>query len=106
INLKALEKVQDHIADAKSKGAKILYGKKDITAPKEGNFIAPTIVTDIHKEMLLVHEETFGPVLPIQSFSDEDQVIQQANDTDYGLAAYVFTENTSRALRVSEALEY
>lgn len=106
INLKALEKVRDHIADAKSKGAKILYGKKDITAPKEGNFIAPTIVTDIHKEMLLVHEETFGPVLPIQSFSDEDQVIQQANDTDYGLAAYVFTENTSRALRVSEALEY
>lgn len=106
INQQAVEKVKEHLEDAISKGAKIIYGENDIKAPLQGNFFAPTIVSQVHEEMRLLKEETFGPILPIQTFTTEAEVIEKANDTEYGLAAYLFTEQTNRAMRVSEALEY
>lgn len=106
INEQAVAKVQDHLNDAVQKGAKVLSGGKKWDGHLSGNFFEPTVVADTKDDMKIMSEETFGPIIPIQTFSDEDVVIDKANDTDYGLAAFIFTENTSRALRVSEKLEY
>ncbi|AXI08376.1 succinate-semialdehyde dehydrogenase (NADP(+)) [Oceanobacillus zhaokaii] len=106
INEKASEKVKSHVEDAVNKGAKIVYGGDAWDSDLDGYFYNPTILANTTDDMLVMHEETFGPVIPIQTFSDEDQAIYKANDTDYGLAAYLFTENTNRAVRVSEKLEY
>lgn len=106
INKQAIHKVQMHLNDAIEKGAKIIYGASDLSESLKGNFFAPTIVSQVNNDMLLMNEETFGPILPIETFTDEKKVINEANNTDYGLAAYVFTENTSRVMRVSERLEY
>lgn len=106
INKGALEKVESQVKDAVNKGAEILTGGKPWNGDLSGNFYEPTIITKVSDEMKIMYEETFGPVMPIQTFKTEDEVISKANDTDYGLAAYVFTENTSRSLRVAERLEY
>ncbi|WP_188455176.1 NAD-dependent succinate-semialdehyde dehydrogenase [Virgibacillus oceani] len=106
INQQASQKVQTHLDDAVEKGARIVYGGKRLNGDLNGYFYHPTVLSEITDDMLVMNEETFGPVIPIQPFSDEDSVINKANDTDYGLAAYIFTENTSRAIRVSEKLEY
>ncbi|TSA86001.1 NAD-dependent succinate-semialdehyde dehydrogenase [Helicobacter mehlei] len=104
IDLKALDKVQEHIADATSKGAKILSGGKPSTLG--GSFFEPTILTHVNQEMLVAKEETFGPLAPLFSFEDEEEVIAKANATEYGLAAYFYTQSPARIFRVSEALEY
>lgn len=106
INEQALEKVQTHVEDAVSKGAKVITGGKKLDGDLSGNFFEPTVLSGASDDMTIMKEETFGPVMPIQTFTDEDEVIQKANDTNYGLAAFVFTENTSRSLRVAEQLEY
>lgn len=106
INEKASIKVQTHLHDAVEKGAQIMCGGDKWDGDLGGYFYKPTILSEITDDMLVMNEETFGPVIPIQPFTDEVTVIQKANDTDYGLAAYIFTENTSRAIRVSEKLEY
>lgn len=106
INEEALKKVESHVEDAKAKGAVVESGGKRWQGPLAGNFFEPTILTKVTDDMKIMTEETFGPVMPIQSFQTEDEVIQRANDSDYGLAAYIFTENTSRSLRVAEKLEY
>ncbi|ASK61103.1 succinate-semialdehyde dehydrogenase (NADP(+)) [Virgibacillus phasianinus] len=106
INESAAKKVQSHLNDAVEKGANIVTGGCKWNGDLAGYFYQPTILSDITDDMVIMNEETFGPVIPIQSFTDEDTVIQKANNTDYGLAAYIFTEKTSRALRVSERLEY
>ncbi|GAA5012023.1 NAD-dependent succinate-semialdehyde dehydrogenase [Acinetobacter puyangensis] len=100
----AVAKVQSHIADAISKGATVKIGGKraDIGA----TFFEPTILTDVTQEMKVSKEETFGPLAPLFRFEDEDQVVAMANDTEFGLAAYLFTQNTARQWRVGEALEY
>ena len=98
----AIKKVQSHVDDAQSKGAKILIGG----ARKDGLFYEPTILFDVKDDMICMQEETFGPVAPITTFSTEEEVIRRANDSIYGLAAYVFTENLSRGIRISEQLEY
>ncbi|WP_099157630.1 NAD-dependent succinate-semialdehyde dehydrogenase [Virgibacillus ndiopensis] len=106
INQQASQKVQAHLDDAVEKGAQIVCGGKRWNGDLNGYFFHPTILSKITDDMLVMNEETFGPIIPIQPFSDEESVINKANDTDYGLAAYIFTENTSRAIRVSEKLEY
>ena len=104
IDTPALQKVEEHIADATSKGAHITLGGK----PHElgGTFFQPTILTDVTKDMALAREETFGPVAPLFKFDDEDDVIAQANDTEFGLASYFYAKDVSRIFKVAEALEY
>lgn len=106
INEKAIQKVEAHLEDAVEKGAQIICGGQKWSGELKGYFYEPTILSEITDDMLVMNEETFGPIIPIQPFTDEEAVIQKANNTDYGLAAYLFTENTSRAIRVSEKLEY
>lgn len=106
INQAACDKVQLQLDDAIQKGAKIVTGGYELTDKLKGYFYPPTVISQVTDDMLVMNEETFGPLFPIQTFTDETEVIHKANDTDYGLAAYIFTENTSRTLRVVEQLEY
>ncbi|MEN2768219.1 NAD-dependent succinate-semialdehyde dehydrogenase [Ornithinibacillus xuwenensis] len=106
ISEQAREKVQAHLDDALEKGAELVTGGNKWAGELQGYFCPPTIIKNATDDMKVMREETFGPLFPIQTFSDEEEVIKKANDTDYGLAAYIFTENTSRTLRVAERLEY
>ena len=102
IDGKAVAKVQEHIEDAVSKGAKVLSGGKLI----EGNFFEPTILVDVPKTAAVAKEETFGPLAPLFRFQDEAEVIAMSNDTEFGLASYFYARDMSRVFRVAEALEY
>lgn len=104
INKEALQKVSDLVVDAVEKGAKVLTGGK----PSElgGTFFEPTVLTDVTQEMNCATTEIFGPVAPLYRFETEEEAIQMANDTPYGLAAYFYTRDNARVWRVSEALEY
>ena len=104
INGEALEKVQEHIDDAKSKGAEVILGEKEHNL--SGNFFAPAIVTGATREMKFSTEETFGPLAPLFKFETEDDVIELANDTIFGLASYFYAKDLSRVYKVAEALEY
>lgn len=99
----AVDKVREHIDDAVSKGAKILAGGK--AHALGGNFWQPTVLGDCNDGMKLAQEETFGPVAACFRFTSEDEVIQRANHTPFGLAAYFYTQNLQRIFRVSQALE-
>ena len=103
----AVQKVQRHVADARDHGGKVTAGGSLIRIDGlASRFFAPTIVEDFTREMLIGREETFGPVAPLRMFSDEQEVIDLANDSPYGLAAYFYTRDASRLMRVAEALEY
>ena len=104
----ALSKMDEHVTDAVGKGASVLLGGERLTGDQydAGTFFAPTVLTDVTPEMLIYREETFGPIAPVILFDDEDEVIKMANDTEYGLAAYLYTKDLSRAIRVSEALRF
>lgn len=104
----AMEKVERHVADARAKGATVLLGGERVEpgAGATGNFYAPTVITGVLETMELTREETFGPVAAVLSFTDEDDVLRRANDTDFGLAAYFFTKDVNRVVRMSEGLEY
>ncbi|MCW2294308.1 succinate-semialdehyde dehydrogenase/glutarate-semialdehyde dehydrogenase [Pseudomonas sp. BIGb0408] len=104
INAKAVAKVQEHIEDALGKGAKVLAGGKPHRLG--GNFFEPTVLGDVTPDMLVARDETFGPLAPIFRFDSEEQAIAMANDTEFGLASYLYTRDLGRAWRVSEALEY
>ncbi|HCR3979901.1 TPA: NADP-dependent succinate-semialdehyde dehydrogenase [Citrobacter koseri] len=104
IDEKAVAKVQEHIADALEKGAKVLCGGK--THALGGNFFQPTILVDVPNNAKVAKEETFGPLAPLFRFKDEADAIAQANDTEFGLAAYFYARDLSRVFRVGEALEY
>ncbi|AZV95004.1 NADP-dependent succinate-semialdehyde dehydrogenase [Kerstersia gyiorum] len=104
INAKAVAKVEEHIADAIGKGARVLAGGKPHALG--GTFFEPTVLGDVTPEMLVARDETFGPLAPIFRFSTEADAIRMANDTEFGLASYLFTRDLGRAWRVSEALEY
>jgi succinate-semialdehyde dehydrogenase/glutarate-semialdehyde dehydrogenase len=104
IDSKAVAKVEEHIADAVSKGATIAAGGKRHALG--GTFFEPTILTNVTPAMLVAREETFGPVAPLFKFDTEAQAIAMANDTEFGLAAYVYTRDLARSWRVSEAIEY
>ena len=104
INEKAVEKVQQHIDDATSKGAKVIYGGQRHQLGQ--TFFEPTVLTDVTPDMQDAQDETFGPLAPVFRFTEEAEAIRMANDTEFGLASYIYTQNLSRAWRVSEALEY
>ena len=104
INGAAVTKVEEHIADAVAKGAVVRMGGARHCLG--GNYFAPTILTEISDDAVLMGEETFGPVAPLIGFETEADVVRRANDTEYGLAAYLYTRDLARAWRVSEALEY
>jgi succinate-semialdehyde dehydrogenase / glutarate-semialdehyde dehydrogenase len=102
----ALEKVKLHIQEAIVKGGNLAIGGNVLMNEDGGFFIEPTVITNASDDMLCMKEETFGPLAPIATFKTVDEVIKRANDTPYGLAAYVYTENLSQAIRMSEKLEY
>ncbi len=105
INREAANKVAHHVQDAVTKGATIITGGVR-HSEGEVHFFEPTVLTGVTDEMLVLQEETFGPVAPIQTFSTEEEALELANNTPYGLAAYLYTKDLSRAIRVSEGLEY
>ena len=100
----ALRKVEEHVADATGKGARIATGGKRHTLG--GTFFEPTVLTGVTPAMMVAREETFGPVAPLFRFETEAEAIRMANDTEFGLAAYLYTRDLARSWRVSEALEY
>ena len=104
IDEKAVAKVEEHIADALEKGARVVCGGK--ADERGGNFFQPTILVDVPANAKVSKEETFGPLAPLFRFKDEADVIAQANDTEFGLAAYFYARDLSRVFRVGEALEY
>jgi len=108
INDEGVEKVERHVQDALDKGATLRCGGKR-AKPGKGltdRFYEPTILEGVTAEMALWTEETFGPVCPVRTFSDEKEAVEMANDSIYGLAAYFYTRDAARLMRVAEALEY
>lgn len=104
IDQAAVEKVEQHIEDARARGATIYLG--GARHPGGGAFFTPTILTEVPAEARLMNEETFGPVAPLLRFSDEAEVVRQANDTEFGLACYFYSRDIGRVWHVAEALEY
>ena len=104
INMAAVEKVEEHIEDALGKGARVITGGK--RHQLGGSFFEPTVLADVTQDMKVAREETFGPVAPLFRFSDDDEVIKMANDTEFGLAAYFYSRDIGRVWKTAEALEY
>jgi len=100
----AMDKVEDHIKDATAKGAKVIAG--GARDERGGLFFQPTILTGVTKDMKVAREETFGPLAPLFKFETEEEVVEQANATEFGLASYFYTRDVGRVFRVGEALEY
>ena len=104
IDQDAVAKVEEHIADALAKGARVLAGGKRHALG--GTFFEPTVLADVNPAMKVAREETFGPLAPLFRFRSEQEAIQLANDTEFGLAAYFYSRDIGRVWRVAEALEY
>ena len=104
ISFKALDKVKDHLADAVDRGAVIVAGGKP--HKNGGTMFEPTVIGNVDASMKMASEETFGPLAPVFKFKTEEEAIQLANDTEFGLASYFYTTDINRIWRVSEALEY
>ncbi|MDQ5849315.1 MAG: NADP-dependent succinate-semialdehyde dehydrogenase [Pseudomonadota bacterium] len=103
IDEQGVQKVEKHVADAVGKGAKvILGGKRD---QRGGLFFQPTVLTNVTPDMLVSHEETFGPVAPLIRFKTEEEVIRLANDTEFGLSGYFYSRDVGRIFRVAEQME-
>ena len=102
INARAVEKVEQHVADAVARGGRLLAGG----ARQEGLFFPPTLIADVPRDALVASEETFGPLAAVIRFETEEEAIRMANDTEFGLAAYAYTRDIGRAMRVAGALEY
>jgi succinate-semialdehyde dehydrogenase/glutarate-semialdehyde dehydrogenase len=107
INARAVEKIERHVQDALTHGARLVVGGRRVRdAVADGpHYYAPTVLAGATPAMAMCHEETFGPVVPVFRFETEAEVITQANDTPFGLAAYFYTQNLARAWRVADALE-
>lgn len=102
VDAQAVAKVERHVAEAVGAGARVVTGGKRL----DGLYYAPTVLAGVRHDALLMREETFGPVAPIAAFDTEEEAVRLANDTPFGLAAYLYTRDLGRAFRVSEALEY
>ena len=105
INAAAVDKVQQQVDDATERGARVLVGGKrlDLLA---GNFFEPTVLAGVTNKMLCMEQETFGPLVPLVSFSSDADALRLANDTPAGLAAYIYARDLGRAWRLAEGLEY
>ena len=108
VNEAAIEKVDKQVKDAVSKGATLHCGGHRLIEEglSSGFFYAPTVLSGVTEDMLIYREETFGPVAPIIAFDDDDDILAMANDTHYGLAAYIYTQNLSAAMRTFEGLRF
>ncbi len=108
IDGEAMKRMEQQVADAVDKGATVETGGTRVSGEgmDGGYFFAPTVLTGVTADMRIYREETFGPIAPVIVFDDEAEVVAKANDTDYGLASYVYTQNLARALRVAEALRF
>ena len=106
IDARAAAKAEAHVADAVAHGGRVLTGGKPLPEAGKGHFFAPTVLVDVAPDALLCREETFGPVAGLVRFETEEEAIALANDTDAGLASYVYTSNAARGWRVPEALHY
>jgi len=104
IDMAAVEKVEEHIADALDNGARIVVGGN--RHPLGGTWFEPTVLADVTPDMKVAREETFGPVAPLFRFEGEDEAVAMANDTEFGLASYFYSRDIGRIWRVSEGLEY
>ncbi len=104
IDMKAVEKVEEHIQNALAGGARVVTGGKRHALG--GSFFEPTVLADVKPGMLVAKEETFGPLAPLFRFKTEEEAIHMANDTEFGLAAYFYSQDVSRVWRVAEAIEY
>ena len=103
ISAAAVKKVEEHITDATSKGAKVALGGQ--RSDLGGTFFEPTVLTGVTSDMMVSNDETFGPLAPLFKFATEEEVINMANNTEFGLAGYFYSENMSRIWRVAEAIE-
>ena len=103
INQAALQKVQLHVSDALEKGGDLLAGGGVSTLG--GTFFEPTVIANANTDMLVANEETFGPLATCFRFTDEEDVLERANDTDFGLSAYFYSRDIGRVWRVAEGLE-
>lgn len=107
VDMKGVEKAEQHVQDAVDKGAELLVGgKRPDQSQYPGSFFEPTVLKGVNESMLISYEETFGPVAPIFTFESEEEVLEKANNTQYGLASYFYTNDLSRVHRVSEQLEF
>lgn len=106
VDKSGLDKVQQHVMDAVNKGAKVLCGGNMVSSLEAGYFYEPTVLGDVNDEMLVMFEETFGPVAPVVSFDTVDEIVERANRTSFGLAAYLYTSNLSQAIQVAEQLQF
>ena len=108
VNDAALEKVDRQVQDAIKKGAQLVTGGYRLTEDgfDRGYFYAPTIVSKIDSDMTIYREETFGPVAPIIVYDDEEDLLKRANDTNYGLASYVYTRDLKKAFKLFEGLHF
>jgi succinate-semialdehyde dehydrogenase/glutarate-semialdehyde dehydrogenase len=108
VNDAAVAKVDNQVQDAIGKGAQVMCGGQRLIEGglEQGHFYAPTVLTSINQEMLIYREETFGPVAAVMPFDDDDDVLAMANDTHYGLAAYIYSQNLAKAMRLFEGLEF
>jgi succinate-semialdehyde dehydrogenase/glutarate-semialdehyde dehydrogenase len=107
INARAVDKIEAHVRDALARGGRLVVGGKRLAndVADGPNYYAPTVIAEASHDMALASEETFGPVVPLFRFADEDEVVRLANDTPYGLAAYFYSRDIVRVARVSERLE-
>lgn len=103
IDISAVEKIEDHVADAVAKGGRVLTGGKRHALGH--TFFEPTVVADVTADMKVAKEETFGPLAPLFRFQTDDEVVEMANDTEFGLASYFYARDIGRIWRVAEALE-
>lgn len=103
VNKAAVDKVKEHVDDATSKGARVELGGK--VPEKAGFFFEPTVLSGVTTEMMVSKEETFGPLAPIFEFETEEEVLRLANDTEFGLAGYFFSQDIARAMRVAQKLQ-
>ena len=108
VNNEAVVKVEKQVADAVENGAEVLCGGHRLTdgALGNGHFFAPTVLNKVTPEMLIYREETFGPVAAVIPFGDNDDLLSMANDTHYGLAAYIYSQNLTQAMRLFEGLQF